>query len=475
MWVALDVTQSVLTNVGDWLPLGLAAAGAGIWLAGKGKSPKAVAPRNIGLGRSQVDQLLSLTQKRLAVLTAEKPDDAAIDGWRAELEKITADLDWREQMTARSLVVLGGRSTGKSTLIPTLPRETAGLTLDWSELPALFDDEGTDPAENLARAAAADGVMLVLAGDMTASEFEVLQQLCHADDGAGLQGTPCAPFVVVNKRDQWLPEEEKAVLDRIRQRLNGVIPAERIMPAAAAPRQLKARQHQTDGSVIERLEQPEPAIAAVSDGIQQWVKAETDQLHWGAPMRRLHVILQGVQGELNEVRRSRSLTAIEQSQWIAAAAAFANPVPGLDLVATAAVNGQLVMDLGQVYQLSFDLERASAIAKTFGELMVKLGLVELSSQVVAGALKTNAMTYVAGGALQAMSAAYLTRVAGLTLVTLFEAQSERIAIAGETDEKWLSSDRIATVLQATFNRVRDGVSWNEFLTQAAQRLSLTAA
>ena len=185
--------------------------------------------------------------------------------------------------------------------------------------------------------------------------------------------------------------------------------------------------------------------------------------------------MQGVQGEVNDARRSRSLTAIEQSQWIAAAAAFANPVPGLDLVATAAVNGQLVMDLGQVYQLSFDLERASAIAKTFGELMVKLGLVELSSQVVAGALKTNAMTYVAGGALQAMSAAYLTRVAGLTLVTLFEAQSERIAIAGETDEKWLSSDRIATVLQATFNRVRDGFSWHEFLTQAAQRLSLTAA
>ena len=160
---------------------------------------------------------------------------------------------------------------------------------------------------------------------------------------------------------------------------------------------------------------------------------------------------------------------------VAAAAAFANPVPGLDLVATAAVNGQLVMDLSKVYQLNFSMERASAIAKTFGELIVKQGLVELSSQAIAGALKTNAMTYVAGGAIQAMSAAYLTRVAGLTLVELFEAQSERVAIAGDTDETWLSSERIGTLLQTTFSQVRDGFGWSEFLRQAAQRLSLQAA
>ena len=132
------------------------------------------------------------------------------------------------------------------------------------------------------------------------------------------------------------------------------------------------------------------------------------------------------------------------------------------------------MDLGQVYKLSFELERASAIAKTFGELMVKQGLVELSSQAIGSTLKTNAMTYVAGGAIQAMSAAYLTRVAGLALVALMEEHSERVAIAGDTDEKWLSPERIGTVLQATFTQVRDGFGWTEFIQQGAQRLGLTA-
>ena len=141
-------------------------------------------------------------------------------------------------------------------------------------------------------------------------------------------------------------------------------------------------------------------------------------------------------------------------------------------MATAAVNGQLVMDLGAVYPLSFDLERATAIAKTFGELMIKQGLVELSSQVIAGALKTNAMTYVAGGAVQGISAAYLTRVAGLALVEIFEAHSAAVAIAD--NETWLSPERIGSTLQTTFARVRDGFGWQDFLHQATQRLSLSA-
>lgn len=492
-WVGLDVTQSVLAGIGDWLPLGLGLAGTGLWLARKGRSPKGsktAAPKPVELGRSQVETLLKITQERLDGLRAEGAEGTRVALWQDRLTQVETLVEQRAESKGRSLVVLGGRSTGKSALIQALiqvlPQEMSGLAVEWSELPALFDGRGAGDESNgksdeksdenliLASALAADGAMMVLAGDLTATELEILQRLGQVRSVAGLPEMPCVPLVVVNKRDQWLPEEEAAVMDRIRQRLTGVIPRARIVSTAADPNEIKVRKHQTDGSVIETMEQPEPAIADATQALKQWVETESVQWQWGSSMRQLQGILQGVQTELSEVRRSRSMVAIEQSQWMAAAAAFANPVPGLDLVATAAVNGQLVMDLGQVYKLSFELERASAIAKTFGELMVKQGLVELSSQAIGSTLKTNAMTYVAGGAIQAMSAAYLTRVAGLALVALMEEHSERVAIAGDTDEKWLSPERIGTVLQATFTQVRDGFGWTEFIQQGAQRLGLTA-
>ena len=76
----------------------------------------------------------------------------------------------------------------------------------------------------------------------------------------------------------------------------------------------------------------------------------------------------------------------------------------------------MVLDLGKIYQQKLSLSQAGTVATTLAQLMVKLGLVELSTQALGSILKTQPLTYVAGGALQGISAAYLTRVAGLSLV-----------------------------------------------------------
>jgi uncharacterized protein len=182
-------------------------------------------------------------------------------------------------------------------------------------------------------------------------------------------------------------------------------------------------------------------------------------------------------GEINRVRCDRSLPVIEQYQWIAAAAAFANPVPSLDLVATAAINAQLVLDLGAIYQQQFSIDQAKTTARTMASLIVKLGLVELSSQAIAPLLKSSALTYVAGGMLQGVSAAYLTRVAGLSLVAYFEEQSQT-AKAGSG----FQVDRLIQKLKAVFQDnqriaflqtlVKQGI---ERLIPAQERLSPTTS
>jgi uncharacterized protein len=105
-----------------------------------------------------------------------------------------------------------------------------------------------------------------------------------------------------------------------------------------------------------------------------------------------------------------------------------------------------VIDLGAIYQQKFSLDRAQTAASAMGEVMLKLGLVEVCTQTIAGLLKTNAATYVAGGLVQGLSAAYLTRIAGLTLVEYFEAQD---LLAPEAAKAW-NLDLLGTTLQKVF-------------------------
>jgi uncharacterized protein len=72
-----------------------------------------------------------------------------------------------------------------------------------------------------------------------------------------------------------------------------------------------------------------------------------------------------------------------------------------------------------------------------------MGLVEASSQVLSLALKGNTVTYVAGGMLQGVGAAYFTRMAGLSLVELFEVH--------RTTESWqLDSTSLNRIVRRIF-------------------------
>jgi hypothetical protein len=155
---------------------------------------------------------------------------------------------------------------------------------------------------------------------------------------------------------------------------------------------------------------------------------------------------------------------VEQYQWIAAAAAFANPVPALDLLATAAINAQLVMELGAVYQQKFSLEQAQTVAGTMGSLMLKLGLVELSTKAISTVLKTNAVTFVAGGAVQGVSAAYLTRIAGCSLIEYFQQQEAIDSASG------LNLDKLGQTLQNVFQQNQQVAFLQGFVKQSLGRL-----
>jgi hypothetical protein len=454
LWLLQSFHDSV-GQLGEFGMVGAVALGTGLWLFGKKTS------KNIELSltaapvdREAVEKAIAKAQTLIKLLETESENHASLPQLRQRLTQLTPELDRQEVQ----LAVTGGKGVGKTKLVQVLesswlPQQQQRLSV--KETPALF--VGTDThveAETVARemALSSDLVLFVTAGDLTDTEFQILQQLKAANQRV---------ILVFNKQDQYLPTERAIVLQQLRQRMAGRLAAEDVVAIASNPAPVKVRQHQPDASVQEWMEEQTPTLTALTERLSHIVTQEGQQLVWASTVRAAAVLKAEVKTQLNQVRRDRALPVIEQYQWVAAAAAFANPVPALDLLATAAISAQLVKDLGEIYQQKFSLPQAQAAAKTLGSLMLKLGLVELSTQTIGSILKGHAFTYVAGGAVQGVSAAYLTRLAGLSLIEYFQEQEATDATGqafnlerlGQTLQKVFASNQRAAFLQGFVQQV----------------------
>ncbi|WP_414527554.1 YcjF family protein [Nodularia chucula] len=428
------------------------AVGGGLWLFQKNRPKNSLEALNgIVVDRAMAESAIATTETVINQLAIEAENHIALETLRAKVAQLLLELD-RQEIT---VAVTGGKSVGKSTLIQVLEssswQETQPKVNFW-ETPALFREAGENSdAAVLAAVQKSDFVLFLTNGDLTDSEFQSLQQLKAANQPAVL---------VFNKQDQYLADERATVLLSLKQRI-----AENVVATSASPIPLKVRKHEADGIVQEWMEQPAADIQQLTDQLSEVLAENGQQLVWTTTFRTAKLLKAEAKNWLNQTRCDRATPIIEQYQWITAGAAFANPVPALDLLATAAINAQMVMDLGNIYQQKFSWEQAQTVAGTMGSLMLKLGLVELSTKAVSIVLKSNAVTFVAGGVVQGVSAAYLTRVAGLSLVEYF-AQQEIALDSGNA----LNLDKLRQTLQNVFQRNQQMGFLPEFVQQGVKRL-----
>ena len=398
---------------------------------------------------------------------------ARIAGYEAQRQALAVGLD-RTQL--RGLVV-GERRSGKSTLIQHLRASANALAAtandsDQGSTPySLLWTEGCPPLEatdqDTTNQDTTDLVLWVTDGDITASALAQLRQ--HGIAGQGV-------ILAFNKTDHYAPADRHTVLTQLQRQGESLPGSVAVVAVAADPRPLTVRRHRADGGLEESQEAVPPQLAELEIALAE-LMPQAPTLVAATTLRQAEALRQQIQQDLNQVRRQRAMPLIDQLQWVAAAAAFANPVPTLDVLATLAINGQLIMDLGKIYGFNLSLEDAKAAATTLAGLTVKLGLVELSTQVLTAVLKSHFATYLAGGMVQGLSAAYLTRMAGLSLIDYFE----QAALAGTPTQalSWEAiAQRLSTVIQKNRqiallqNLVKQGIS---ILKPAPNLAILTAA
>ncbi len=352
------------------------------------------------------------------------------------------------------LAVVGAQGSGKTTLQQYLQASgSATLSLTCVEVPS-----GIGPAGIPSAAIAADLVLFLVTGDITASEYQTVQAIAPKT----------RTLLVFNKQDQFLPQQRPDILSRIQQQVQRLVPSADVVAIAAAPAPIKVRQHQVDGGQREWLEPQRPDLTDLIQRLNQIAQAETPQLVLASSFNQALALKAQAQTTLTDLRRARALPLVEQFQWMSAATAFASPLPTVDVIATAAINAQMILDLSALYHQAFTLPQAQKMAVTLGKVLLKLGLVELSSQAISTALKTNALTFVAGGCVQGFSAAYLTRIAGLSLIEYFSTQDPTLPL---TDASPLAMERFSHILQAVFQKHQQLGFLQTFLGQALVRLT----
>lgn len=177
--------------------------------------------------------------------------------------------------------------------------------------------------------------------------------------------------------------------------------------------------------------------------------------------RRLSRLHGQWQRELEQLRRARFMDLQRRTQWIVAAGVMASPVPSVDLLAMAVANGLMLKEMGDIWGTSLTGDALQAAAGQLARAALTQGVVEWSSQALLGLAKLDAGSWLAAGVMQALSAAYLTRVVG-------RAMADWLALNAGVSEPDLEALKQQAPLLIAKAAEEERVDWSNFLKQSRQ-------
>jgi uncharacterized protein len=353
-----------------------------------------------------------------------------------ELSQIEAETP--HEVSTLEVVVFGTVSAGKTSLINALLGREAGATeavmgttrhgerhtyelksvsatVRLTDTPGMSEaGENGEARETEARALAvrADLLLFVVDHDLIRSEYEPLIELARLGKRS---------IVVLNKKDRFPDADLDAILAKLRERLSGVIDPADVVAVAAAPMPLTVRVANADGSFKTVYEPEPPDIAALRSRVAALLRGEGKLLHAANLLVRGKVLEREARDELARERELKAISVVEHHQWVTAGAVFANPIPALDILAGGAVQFDMVADLARVHGLELSAGEVRVLTGQMVQSLLKLGLIEAATSLIAGIFKRTLVGFAAGGAVQAVTMAYLTRVSGKAFIDYFRA------------------------------------------------------
>lgn len=297
--------------------------------------------------------------------------------------------------------------------------------------------------EQLARelATEADLLLFVVDNDLRRSEYEPLKSLAEIGKRS---------LLILNKIDMYTDDDKEAILARLRQRVRGFIAANDVVAIAANPQTVELE----NGEIF----QPEPDILPLLRRMATILRAEGEDLVADNILLQSMRLGEEARNLIDAQRRRQADKIVERFQWIGAGVVSVTPLPMVDLLATAAVNAQMVVEIGKIYGCELNMERGRELALSLAKTLASLGIVKGAIQLLSTALQLNVATFLVGRAIQGVTAAYLTRIAGKSFIEYFR-----------HDQDW-GDGGMTEVVQRQFQINRRDEFVKAFIQQAIARV-----
>jgi small GTP-binding protein len=390
-------------------------------------------------------------------------DQIAKEAFRRKSQTLRTHL----QQGQLKIVVFGVGSAGKTSLVNALLGEKRGqvaapmgttqtgqtyvLPLEgvereiWiTDTPGILEAGGAGgEREKEARqlAAEADLLIFVVDNDLRQSEYESLETLAAIGKRS---------LLALNKKDLYPEEELKELLQTLRARTGHFLAPQDVTAIAAAPADLQIQ----PGLRVK----PDPEISPLLRRLETILRREGEDLIADNLLLQSQRLGESLRQSIDQQRRRQAQKIIDRYQWIGAGVIAATPLPVADLLATAAVNAQMVVEIGQVYGCELDQTQGKALALSLGKTLVGLGLVKGAAQVLGQALQFHVSSFLIGKAIQAVAAAYLTRVAGQSFIQYFR-----------QNQDW-GDGGVSEVVREQFQLNRRDEFIQQFVKQAVSRV-----
>ncbi len=287
----------------------------------------------------------------------------------------------------------------------------------------------------------ADLIVFVVDDDLRRSEYEVLKALTEIGKRT---------ILAFNKIDRLTKSDRDMIQTSLRSRVLDFIAPDDVVAIAASPKAIAL----DSGEVIT----PKPKIQPLLTRILDILSYEGDELVADNVLLRSQRLTVETREALSQQQQAEAEKVVEKFQWLVVGVVFATPLPVVDMLATAAINAQMVVEIGKVYGCEINIDRGKELASSLTRTLVSLGIVKGVVQIVSTVISVTVVGLVLKATIQSVTAAYLTRIAGKSFIEYFS-----------RDRDW-GDGGIAEVVQRQFQLNRRDEFLKTFVQDAVNRV-----
>ncbi len=442
---------------------------ARIWLATRRKA-KRIERRDKNPSELTREQQEKEIDENLETVSELKSDPAVSPALRRELEPLSERVEEKRAAQTLEIVAFGTISSGKSSLLNLLAGRDVfhtdakgGTTIERNEVPwpgldqvTLVDTPGLGEIDGETRANVsaeaakdADLVLVVVDGPLRESEYQLLARLAEMEKRI---------LVCLNKDDWYDADERTSLLGQISDQVTAFVRPDDVVAVRARPTMRTRVRVMADGAEsVEQVDVP-CDIAPLADRMLKIVRRDGRELLMANLLLQSRGMVEQARQRVQDALDERARAIVEKYMWGAGSAAALSPLPIVDLVAGCAISTKMVVDLAKVYRQDVDANVAVRMLGELGKNLIAILGISVATpaliSVFASLLKTvpGAGT-VAGGLLQGIVQAVITRWIGAVFIQYFKHEMQKpegglAALARREWERVTSVDELRKLVQA---------------------------